>query len=80
METIEPHLYSQTLAHVRQLAASRHCTIEALLKECLERLGVAEAAGDPFLEMCADKLALIDQVVASAMQVGVEHLLRVCGG
>ena len=53
METIELHLDPQTLVRARQLAASRHCTIEELLKECLEHLGAAVAAGDPFLGMCA---------------------------
>jgi len=80
METIELHLDSQTLAGARQLAASRHRTLEALLKECLDHLGVTETAGDPFLGMCADEPALIDQVVASAMQARAEHPLRACGG
>jgi hypothetical protein len=80
METIELHLDPQTLVRARQLAASRHCTIEELLKECLEHLGAAAAAGDPFLGMCADEPALIDQVVVSAMQACEEHSLRAPGG
>jgi hypothetical protein len=80
METIELHLDAQTLARVRQLAASRHCTIETLLKECLAHLGVAEPAGNPFLGMFADEPELIDQARESAMQAHAEHPLRVCDG
>jgi hypothetical protein len=80
METIELHLDAQTLTRARQLAASRHCTIETLLKECLAHLGVAELAGNQFLGMFADEPELIDQVRESAMQARAEHPWRVCDG
>ena len=80
METITLQLDPQTLARARQLAASRHCTVEALLEECMEYLGMTETAGDPFLGMFAQEPALIDHVVASVMQARAEHPLRACDG
>ena len=80
METITLQLDPQTLVRARQLAASRHCTVEELLEECMEYLGRTVAAGDPFLGMFAQEPALLDQVVASAMQARAEHPLRACDG
>jgi hypothetical protein len=80
METITLQLDPQTLARAQQLAVSRHCTVEDLLKECIEYLGMTEVVGDPFLGMFAQEPALLDQVVASAMQVRAEHPLRACDG
>jgi len=80
METIALQLDPQTLARARQLAASRRCTLEELLKECIEHLGKTGTEGDPFLGMFADEPAVLDQVIASAMQAREEHPLRACGG
>ena len=80
METITLQLDPQTLARARQLAASRHCTVEELLQECMEYLGMTEAAGDPFLGMFAQEPAFLDQVVVSAMQAREAHPLRACDG
>lgn len=80
METIMLQLDPQTLARARQLAASRHSTVEELLKACIESLAMTEAVADPFLGMFAQEPALIDQVVAAAMQARKEHPLRACGG
>lgn len=41
MARIELHLDEGTLERARQLAQARRCTLEQLLKEIIERLGVA---------------------------------------
>ena len=59
METIAftLQLDPQTLGRARQLADSRHCTVEELLKACIESLGGTEAVADPFLGMFAQEPA-----------------------
>ncbi|MCS6861565.1 MAG: hypothetical protein NZT92_14750 [Abditibacteriales bacterium] len=76
METIELQLDPQTLERARRLAASRHVTLEELIKEVVEQLGGVEAEHDPFWGMFAHEPELVDQVVASAMQAREEHSLR----
>lgn len=76
METIELQLDTRTLENARRLAESRHCSLEELIKEVIERLGMAETASDPWVGMFADEPDLIDQVIASAMRARVEHPLR----
>ena len=68
METIALQLDPQTLARARRFAALRHSTLEELLKDIIEHLGGVETQSDPFLGMCADEPALMDEVVALAMQ------------
>lgn len=79
METIELQLDTQTLEFARRLAESRHCSLEELIKEVIEHLGVAETASDPWVGMFADAPDLIDKVIASAMQAREEHPLRQSG-
>ena len=76
MATIALQLDTQTLECAQKLAVSRQCTLEALLKALIERLGTVEADDDPLLGMFADESIVIDQVVASAMHARELHPLR----
>lgn len=80
MKTIELQLDDKTFEHAQRMAASRHRTIEALIKEIIEQLGASDSTEDPFLGMFADEPELMDQVVQSAMQAREEHPLRPAGG
>ena len=80
MGRIELQLDKETFERVRRLAESRRCSIEQLIKEVVELLGVAEATIDPFLGMCAREADLVDQVIESAMRAREEHPLRQSGG
>lgn len=80
METIELQLDLNTLERVRQLAASRRCTIEELLKALIEQLSADTAGHEPLLGMFADEPFLIDQVVTSAMEDRQKGTLRENGG
>ena len=68
MEKIDLQLDEQTLERARRLAESRHCTLEELIREAIEQLGVTKAASDPFLGMLADEPELMDQVTELAMR------------
>jgi hypothetical protein len=80
MGKIELQLDKETFERVRRLAESRHCSMEQLIKEVIEELGVSEATIDPFLGMFAKEPELIDRVVESAMRAREEHPLRQSGG
>ncbi len=80
MEAIELQLDHNTLNRVRQLAASRQCTIEELLKALIRQLSTDAATHDPVLGMFADEPLLIDQVVASAIKDRETQVLREDGG
>ncbi|MBI3989428.1 MAG: hypothetical protein HY347_07400 [candidate division NC10 bacterium] len=80
MERIELELDEQTLERARRLAEARRCTVEQLLKDMIEHLGVATPTDDVFLGMLAQEPELIEQVVESAMQAREEHPLRQSGG
>jgi hypothetical protein len=80
MGKIELQLDKETFERVRRLAESRHCSMEQLIKEVIEELGVTEATIDPFLGMFAKEPELIDRVVESAMRAREEHPLRQSGG
>lgn len=76
MGRIELQLDKETFERVRRLAESRHCSIEQLIKEVIEQLGVTEATIDPFLGMFAKEPELMDRVIESAMRAREEHSLR----
>ena len=76
MERIELRLDKETFERVRRLAESRRCSIEDVIKELIEQLGVAEATIDPFLGLFAKEPELVDRVVESAMRAREEHPLR----
>lgn len=63
MKRIELELDEKTLERARRLAQSRRCTVEQLLKEMLEHLGVAETTTDPFLGMLAQEPQIADELI-----------------
>jgi hypothetical protein len=76
MEKIELQIDEQTLARALKLAASRHCTLEELIKEIIEQMGMSEVANAPFLGMFADEPDLMDRVIESTMTARESHPLR----
>ena len=80
MERIELEVDAETLERARRVAASRHCTIEQLLRDLITELGPAKDTADAFLGMLADEPELMDQVVESAMRAREAHPLRRAGG
>jgi len=76
MVTIELQLDEQTLARARRLAEARNCTLEELVKELIEQIGVAEPADDTLLGMFRHEASLIDEIVESALMSRQEHPLR----
>lgn len=55
MTRIEIQLDEETLEHARRLAQARHCTLEQLLKEILERLGAAVAEDQDWAWLTAEQ-------------------------
>ena len=80
MGKVELQLDERTLARALKLAASRHCTLEGLVKEIIEQMDMSEIADDPFFGMFSDEPELVDQVVASAMIAREAHPLRQSNG
>jgi hypothetical protein len=80
METIELDLDQETLERAREIAALRHSTLEALIKEIIVLLIDAKGSGDPLLGMFADEPSLVDQVLDQAMTARETDALRVHGG
>ena len=80
METIELEMDEETLERARRIAALRNSTIEALIRDLIDMLVVAEASPDPLLGMFAQEPALIDQVVDQAMTARETDPLRAHSG
>lgn len=80
MGKIELQLDEQTVARARKLAASRHCTLEELIKGIIEQMEMSETADDPFLGMFSDEPELVDQVMVSTMMAREVHSLRQSNG
>ena len=80
MITIELHLDDQTLEQVRDIAARRRATVEALIESLVQRLVGAEAGADPLLGMFGQEPDLMDAVVASAMKARQTDPLRLPTG
>jgi len=77
VKTIELHLEQRILDRVRQLAAARHCQVDDVFADAIERIPPAvEAPADPFLGMFRDEPELIDEVSRSAMAARERHPLR----
>ncbi len=80
-QTIELHLEERVLARARRLAQARHCRVEDIFEDAIQRMPVVEAPisavpADPFLGMFKDDPDLIDQVTQSAMAARGRHPLR----
>lgn len=80
METIQVELDEQTLERAKQIAMLRHSTLEALIKDIIDLLAVAEGTTDPLLGMFAHEAELIDQVVTQAMTARERDPLRAGNG
>lgn len=77
VKTIELQLEQRILDRVRRLARARHCQIEEVFADAIERIPpAAEAPADPFLGMFRDEPELIDEVSRSAMEARERHPLR----
>ena len=80
MGKIELQLDEHTLARALKLAASRHCTLEELIKGIIEQMEMSRTADDPFLGMFSDEPELVDQVMVSTMMARKTHPLRQSNG
>ncbi len=80
MERVQIEIDEQTLARARQLAASRRCSVEALIAEMVAELAASKPADDRLLGMFADEPELLDRAVESAMLARERHPLRHDGG
>lgn len=80
METIELDLDKKTLERAKEIAALRHSTLEALIKDIIVLLVDAEGSPDPLLGMFAQETSLIDQIVDQAMTARETDPLRTCSG
>lgn len=81
-QTVELELDEQTVARARQITTARGQSLEAYLTDIVRQLGQTNTAGgteDPYLGMFADDTAVIDQLVASAMDAREHHPLRHAG-
>ncbi len=76
VQTIELHLEKRILDRVRRLARERHCEIEDVFVDAIERISAAKAPADPFLGMFKDEPELVDEVTRSAMEARERHPLR----
>ena len=80
MTKIEVQLDEQTLARAMKLAESRHCTLDELIRDVIEKLEAFKVGDEPFLGMFADEPELIDQVMESVMMAREAHPLRQSNG
>jgi hypothetical protein len=76
VRTIELHLEERVLDRVRRLARARHCTIEDVFTDAIERVPVAAAQEDPILGMFKDEPQLVDEMARAAMEARERHPLR----
>lgn len=80
MERIQIEIDEQTLASARRLAATRRCSVEALIAEMIVELAASRPAEDRLLGMFADEPELLDRAVESVMLARERHPLRHTGG
>jgi len=80
MERIQLELDEKTLARARELAATRQCSLDQLIKYFIEQGTEPAASADSVLGMFADEPDLIDDVVDSAMHARERDPLRHTGG
>lgn len=76
MKTVEIQLDEQTFAKAEQFASSHKCTLEDLIKDIIEQLGISEPIEDNIIGMFADEPELLDEIVESAMLGREMHTLR----
>ena len=76
MERIELELDDETLAHARNLAEARRCSLEDLLKGLIHQQAGPIATADTILGLFADEPELLDDVVESAMLARERDPLR----
>lgn len=67
VQTIELRLDKRILDRARQLARARHCDLEAVFADAIDRLPAAPTPDDPFLGMFKDEPELVDEVTGAAM-------------
>jgi len=67
MKTVEIHLDDQTFVKAQQFASFHQCTLEDLIKDIIEQLGISEPIEDNIIGMFADEPELLDEIVESAM-------------
>ncbi len=80
MERIELELDERTLARARELAQTRHCSLDQLIKDFIEQGTKPAASTDTVLGMFADEPEVLDEVVDSAMHARERDPLRQAGG
>jgi hypothetical protein len=80
MTTIELQLDEKTLELARRVAELRHSTLEAIIREIIERLAFAAIQDDPVVGMFAQEPELMDQATESAMTARERDLLRQSSG
>ncbi len=76
MKTIELHLEQRILDRVRQLAKARHCRIDDVFADAIDRFPSVEATPDPFLGMFKAEPELVDEVTRAAMEARERDPLR----
>ena len=76
MSTIELELDEKTLGQVKDIAARRRATVEALIEDLVRRLIEAESDADPLLGMFSQEPQLLDAAVDSTMQARENDPLR----
>lgn len=80
MKRIELELDEKTLARARELAETRRCSLDQLIKGLIEQGAMPAASADSVLGMFADDPDLVDEVVDSAMRARERDPLRQAGG
>jgi hypothetical protein len=78
MAMIELELDEPTLQRARQLAESRHGSLEDLVKEALERMQpeAFKEGNNPIIGMFSDIPDVLDEIVADAMEARERRLTR----
>ena len=76
VQTIELQLEKRILDRARRMAEARHCRIEDVFADAIERIAPHDESADPFLGMFRDEPELVDEVTRSAMDARERHPLR----
>jgi hypothetical protein len=80
MQRIELELDEKTLTRARELARSRHCSLDQLIKGFIEHEVKSATSVDTVLGMFADEPEILDEVAESAMLARERDPLRQAGG
>lgn len=80
MDTVIVELNAQTSERARRLARARGTTITALVESLITQLDRREQEPDPLIGLFADEPALLDQVLAQAMETRETVPLRIDHG